>query len=249
MSWAGRRKGLYIGTMSAIFLAVFAFVLYTVFSHPTSCFNGTKDGTELDIDCGGACSRMCMQEVRSPIVLWSRFLPVAPSTYTAAAYIENQNVGAYVKSVRYTFKLFDAKNVLIAERQGIVSIAPTRITPIIEANINTGNRVPTRAFFEFLDIPLWDKAIDTPAVRVSGQDLDAGGQRLSVVVHNDSTKNISSLPVAAVLFDENGAAQAASVSIVPSVEKGGQAPVFFTWPTAPLRPVVRAEVIALPTPR
>ncbi len=249
MSWARRRKGLYIGTAAAIFLVIAAFILYAFLSRPASCFNGLKDGNEKNIDCGGACSRMCMEDVQAPLVLWTRVLPLAPSTYTAAAYIENKNVGSYVRAARYTFKLFAANNVLVAERQGVTSIASGRITPIIEANISTGSRTPARAFFEFLDTPMWDKAAGTPEVRVDGQNLDASGQRLSVVVHNDSGSNISNLSVAAVLFDDSGTAQAASVSVVPSLGKGQQTPVVFTWPLAPTQSIVRAEVVALPIPK
>lgn len=249
MSWSGRRKGLYISASLIVFVCLAGFVAYSIFSKPASCFNNLKDGTELDVDCGGSCSRMCIQSVRPPQVLWTRFLPLAPSTYTVVSYVENQNTGSYVKQARYTFKLFDANNVLIAERQGATSIAPARFTPIIETNIQTGSRIPARAFFEFLETPLWDKAIDTPTVRVDGQNLDASGQRLSVSVHNDSAKRIDALSVAATLFDESGAAQAASVSVIPHLEKGESTEVVFTWPEAPAHPIVRAEVIALPIPR
>jgi hypothetical protein len=175
-------------------------------------------------------------------------LPLAPSTYTTVAYIENQNNGAYVKEAQYTVKLFDANNVLIAERQGVTAIAPTRFTPVIETNIQTGSRIPTRAFFEFLDAPLWDTASTVPVIRVDNENLDPSGQRLSVVVHNDGTKRVDTLPVAATLFDETGAAQAASVSVIARLEKGEQTEVVFTWPSPPRRTVVRAEVLALPTP-
>ena len=249
MSWAGRRQGLYIGTSAIIFLALVSFVGIKIFVHPASCFNNVQDGTETGVDCGGACSRMCMNSVHPATVLWTRFLPLAPSTYTVAAYLENQNVGSYVKEARYTFKFFDDKNVLIAERQGTTVIAPTRITPVVETNINTGSRAPVKAFFEFLDEPLWDKAVDTPQIRVDGQDLDPSGQRLSVMVHNDGVKDASDIPVGAVLFDANGQAQAASMSVVPSIARNSSVPVVFTWPMAPAQPIVRAEVTALPTPQ
>jgi hypothetical protein len=123
------------------------------------------------------------------------------------------------------------------------------MTPIVETNINTGNRVPAKAFFEFLDTPLWDKAAQVPVVRVEEENLAQSGQRLSVTVHSDDRAALDNLPVAAILYDADGQAQAASVSVIPHIDREGQTQVVFTWPTAPQKPVIRAEVIALPAPR
>lgn len=248
-TWGTRRKALYITTAGLFVFALLGALAYAILSRPSSCFNGVRDGSEQDVDCGGSCSRMCIQSVRPPNVLWTRYFTLAPNTYSVAAYVENTNSGAYVRQARYVFKLFDTNNILIAERQGIAAIAPTRITPIVETNINTGNRTPARAFMEFTATPQWDRALAVPPIRVDSEDLSPSGQRLSVMVHNDDVKDVANLSVAAVLFDAEGQAQAASVSVIPLLERAGQTQVVFTWPLAPKRPIVRAEVVALPTPR
>ncbi len=246
MSWAGRRKGLYITTGSLIAAALMGGIGYLFFYHPATCFDSIKNGAESGIDCGGACTRMCLGDAMAPVVLWTRYFPLTPQTYSVAAYIENPNVHTYVKAAPYTFKLFDADNVLIAERQGVVTIAPTRFVPIIETNINVGNRIPTQAFFEFTDTLAWDKTNAAPRVEIGQQDLDPSGQRLSVSVRNISGASLAEVPVTAILFDRAGTAQAASVSVIPSLDRDELTQVVFTWPQPPARPAIRAEVTALP---
>lgn len=247
MSWASRRKILYTGTALLIVVGISGAVAYALLNRPASCLDGQKNGGEKGIDCGGSCSRICEGDAQAPVVLWSRALQVAPGIYTAAAYIENRNSLAYARHVRYTFRLFDDRNVLIAERVGVASIASTRFVPIIESNIATGNRVPTRAFFEFQDAPMWETG-ELPRLTLSDQTLDEEDRRVSVRVRNDSGRLLTGIPVAAILYDAEGTAQAASVSSIKRLEKGASEEVVFTWPSQFSRPVIETQIIALPTP-
>lgn len=247
MSWSGRRKTLYTGTSFLIVFLISGAVAYALLNRPASCLDGKQNGGEKGVDCGGSCARVCEGDAQAPVVLWSRALEVAPGIYTAAAYIENRNSLAYARHVRYAFRLFDERNVLIAERIGVASIAPTRFVPIIESNIATGNRVPTRAFFEFQDAPMWEKG-ELPRLTLSDQTLDEEGRRVSVKVRNDSGRLLTGIPVTAILYDADGTAQAASVSSIKRLEKGASEEVVFTWPSHFLKPIVETQIIALPTP-
>lgn len=247
MSWAGRRKGLYIGTSLIVLLALAGAVGYAWFSRPATCADGARNGNEQGVDCGGACARVCEGDALAPVVLWSRAFELAPGVYTAAAYIENRNGSMFARNVRYVFRLFDDRNVLIAERSGMATLAPTRFIPIIEANIATGNRAPARAFFELSSAPMWERG-EAPDVEIVGQVFDENARRVALTVRNASLRDVEGMPVAAVLFDASGTAQAASVSVVPRLKKGAQEAVVFTWPSAFAAPIVEAQVIALPTP-
>lgn len=247
MSWSGRRKGLYVGTTLLIVILISGAVAYVFLNRPATCLDGARNGNEKGIDCGGSCARICEGDAQAPVVLWTRALRVAPGIYTAAAYIENRNNDAFARHVRYTFRLFDDRNVLIAERVGVTAIAPTRFVPVIEANISTGNRVPTRAFFEFADTPMWERG-SLPRLELSNQVLDEENRKVSLHVRNDSGKAVSGIPIATILYDANGTAQAASVSSIKRLEKGATEQVVFTWPSAFSVPIIEAQVIALPTP-
>ena len=247
MSWAGRRKGLYIGASLTILLTIAAIIGYAWLSRPATCTDGVRNGSEQAVDCGGACTRVCEGDAQAPAVLWSRAFELAPGVYTAAAYVENRNGGMYARNVRYVFRLFDDRNVLIAERSGMATLAPTRFIPIVEANIATGNRAPARAFFELSSAPMWERG-EAPKVEIVGQVFDENARRVALTVRNASMRDIDGMPVAAVLFDASGTAQAASVSVVPRLKKGADEPIVFTWPSAFAAPIVEAHVIALPTP-
>jgi hypothetical protein len=109
---------------------------------------------------------VCKEEALSLIVLWSRAFEVAPHTYTAAAYVQNPNVGAGAKSVPYSFQLFDEKNSLIVERVGVINIPPVQTTPFIDPNIDVGNRVVARALFAFSEVPVWNRISNMPQLRI-----------------------------------------------------------------------------------
>lgn len=247
-SWAGRRKLLYIVTTALVLFAVIGTLGYAWLNRPASCLDGKKNGTEEQIDCGGSCSRICEGKAEAPVLLWTRSFEVAPGVYNVAAYVENRNGGAYARNVKYSFRLFDERNVLIAERIGLATIAPTRFVPIVETAIATGNRTPARAFFEFQDAPLWERGV-APSIEYAKQLFDESGRKLSVDVRNASARDLTNVPVATILYDAQGTAQAASVSLVPRIQKGKSEQVVFTWPTPFKAPIVEAQVIALPLPQ
>lgn len=246
-SWAGRRKLLYSATTISVLLLVIGAVSYAWLSRPASCLDGKKNGNEEQIDCGGSCARICQGGAQAPVLLWTRSFEVAPGVYNAAAYVENRNGAAYARNVKYSFRLFDDRNVLIAERVGMATIAPTRFVPIVETAIATGNRVPARAFFEFQDAPMWERGT-APSVEYERQIFDEGGRKLSVDVRNTSSRDLTNVPVAAILYDAQGTAQTASVSLVPRIGKGKSEQVVFTWPLPFTAPIVEAQIVALPLP-
>ncbi len=249
MSWAGRRQGVYLGTFAIIVFAIVGSIAFAFFSRPPSCTNNIKDGKETGVDCGGTCARICEGIAQEPVVLWTRYFELAPTIYTVAAMVENKNPESYVKAARYVFKLYDATNVLIAQRQGVASIAPTRFVPIVETGISTGNRVPVKAFFEFIDQPLWDNAENTPTLTILKKDADFAQRKITVTVRNDSIGEVRSVPVAVVVYDENGTAIAASRSVIARLPKGSGETVVFTWPLPFKNTPVNFEVIALPIPQ
>lgn len=247
LSWSFRRKALYYA-VAAVVVLVLAVAVWKVFLTRTpTCGDGIRNGTELGVDCGGACQKLCADTARSPLVLWARAFSSAPSTYTAAAYVQNQNAGAGAKGVRYSFQLFDAKNILVVERRGTIDIPPIHTVPIIESNIDVGSRDVARTLFSFSELPVWSAVGDElPSLRLTQQSLNPDASRLSANLVNDSLHDAARVTVAAVLFDSQGVARAASKTTLASLPRKSSRTVVFTWPGG-VEDIVRAEMTILPS--
>jgi len=205
-----------------------------LFLHKTpTCFDGKTNGEERGVDCGGSCLLLCPFEVTEPFVLWSRAFKVTEGVYSAVAYIEHANSNAVVMDAPYVFKVFDNANVLITEREGTAYILPNIVTPIFEANISTGERIPTRTTFEFTRDLSWEQSsISGSPYVVRNQKLSRleSVPRIDATVLNQSLVDLFDLEVVGVVFDVNDNAIAASQTIIPLIEKQSSKEIVFTWP-------------------
>ncbi len=243
LTWSGRRKALYTSVGGVLALMLLIFVYQALFSAPPICNDGVQNGDEHGVDCGGSCALLCAGESRAPVVLWARAFEAAPQTYTAAAYVQNNNPGAGARRVAYTFQLFDQDNKLVVDRAGVADLPPVPTIPIVETGIHVGFRSVSRAIFSFSSDPEWRKAGALPKLAVSGQKLAADASRLEATVSNDSFSDVRAA-AAAVLFDAEGVARAASKSTVV-VPARSSVPIVFTW-GQPAGGIVRAEITLLP---
>lgn len=250
LSWSSRRKFLYTAIAGIFLLAALFFVWNTFFNIPPTCQDNIQNGTELGVDCGGVCSLICGEQSRVPVVLWARAFPNGVNNYTAAAYLQNNNPHAGAKGVQYSFQLFDEKNELIVEQRGVADIPPLLTVPIVESNINVGNRTVVRTLFLFRSTPVWHivPPESLPFVTVGDKNLAPDASRLSATLSNTSTIDTSRITVVAVLFDAQGVARAASKSIVGSLARKSKTSVVFTWPQSanpPAGGIVRTEITPL----
>lgn len=247
LSWSFRRQALYYGVALIVAVIVLLAGWKVFFTHVPTCSDGVKNGTELGVDCGGVCAPLCKDTARAPSVLWARSFQSAPSTYTAAAYLRNNNPGAGARSVRYSFRLLDSDNLLIVEREGVIDLPPITIIPIVEPNISAGNRTPVHTSFSFSDVPVWNKVTEElPVLHVIEQNLSSDASRLAVQVVNDSVQDTAHIVVEAVLFDSEGVARGASKTIVASLPHKSSQPIIFTWPGG-IPDIVRAEITTIPS--
>ncbi|HEY5383498.1 MAG TPA: hypothetical protein VIJ88_03015, partial [Candidatus Paceibacterota bacterium] len=167
-----------------------------------------------------------------------------------AAYIQNNNPGAGAKNVAYSFQLFDANNSLVIERDGVANLPPVQTIPIIEPNIVVNNRTVTHVQFAFSQTPpaVWSRVLagSIPTLGITQQNLNAGASRLSAVVVNNTLHDASQVTIAAVLFDGQGVARAASKSLLATLPAQSSMPVVFTW-RGGVPNIVRAEITVLPS--
>jgi len=258
LSWSGRRQLMYYA-VGFVLLAVFVYVVWaSFFNTPATCFDGKQNGAEMGVDCGGSCALICQDSAHPPVVSWARSFETGPGTYTAAAYIQNNNLGAGAKNVKYDIQLFDASNSLIKDLEGSLDLPPVSVVPIVVPNIGVGNAVVARTFlcFEYdprcspspAAPPAWKKvaAKSLPTLFVSQQNHNADYSRVSATISNQTLFDAKNITVAAVLFDSQGVARAASKSLVQAVPAQSEQPVVFTWPTG-TPDIVRAEITVLPS--
>jgi len=232
-----------------VVLLVLAYAAWASFFNTSpSCFDNKQDGTELGVDCGGSCSLVCPDTARQPVVSWARSFLVAPGSYTLAAYVQNNNIGAGAKAVPYSFQLFDADNSLIKEVDGTADLPPVSVVPIIVPNVSVQNRVVAHVEFAFSSVPSWHTVAGSslPSLSISEQNLSADGSRLSAILTNQTLIDAQNITVAAVLFDADGVARAASKSYVADVAAQSGEQVVFTWPSG-VPNIVRAEITVLPS--
>ncbi len=229
MSWASRRQALFIGMGLLLFVVVASAAVFYFYPKP-SCTDGKQNQNEQGVDCGGACQKICLNTVIPLAVEWTRPFVVTPGVSSVVAYVANPNVKLGAENVPYIFRLYDDKNLLIAERRGKALIIPNASFPIFEGGIGTGSRSPARAHFEFTGVPSWRTLRGASLLiqdKVLSEPLTA--PRFSAVLGNSTSKLINNIEVVAVLFDGSGNAMAASETFVERLGKGEKREVIFTW--------------------
>lgn len=251
MSWASRRRTAIILGFLVIFGVATLIPLAIWWYEPATCFDGKQNQGETAPDRSGPCALLDERQLISHAIQWVRAFSVRDGTWSAVTYIENPNDGAGVVRAPYRFKLYDADNILVAERESSSYIMPGTVTPIYEGGFDTGNRKVARAFFEFSAPLVWERMQDTSgSITISGKSLldVLTAPRVIAIVHNTSVSEAREIHVVAVVFDTAGNAIASSRTIVPVLPPNGRENLVFTWPEAFTAPVGRVDVLPLRAP-
>lgn len=248
LDWSQKRKLYYGIAWSLIFVAIVgAFAVSYYVNREETCFDVRQNQDEEGVDCGGVCQIVCKESIKPPILLWSRAFPVSGGVYNAVAYVENENTDLGVEEGLYSFRLYDANNIIIAERKGRTFIGPGERLAIFEPRISTGERTPRRAFFEFLSFSEWKRTdrVQKPPIFVRDQKLsnDESNTRLFARIQNGTIVNIADIDAVAILYGRDGNALAVSATKVDLLPSEGSREIVFTWPKLSLDDIVNTEVI------
>lgn len=251
MSWASRRRLIYTLSICAFFGVILGIPSAIWWYEAPSCFDKKLNQAETAPDKGGPCILLDERALSPYSVLWSRSFSVRGGSYNATAYVENPNSEASARSVRYIFRLYDEKNIVVAERVGKTFIMPGGITPVFEGSIPTGNRSVSRTYFEFLELPVWERLIDVASVLVISNKVTLSPEstpRVTARVENTSVSAIIEPTFVAIIFDTAGNAFAASQTTLPRLEGGQIGEIVFTWP-APFPSIVgRVDILPVVAP-
>lgn len=236
--WRRVQYGLgYLTVLAAVSTGVYFMYVYQT---PT-CFDRDKNGTEIGVDCGGVCTRICAFTVKPPTVVWAKSFEVIKGQYNAVGYVENKNVGAGTPLIEYTFKLFDDDG-LITEKSGKTVLPPDSTYPVFEGRINTAGRVPTNTTLELTPAELWYPSnFGREQFRTVDLDLAEAGSRpkLRVKMENTELTEARDVEVVATIFDARGNPLTASQTFVDIFPARSQKDLVFTWPY-PIAKTVRS---------
>lgn len=230
LSWSARRQLLYLLAILFVF-AIGAIFVYLKIAAPT-CFDGKQNQKEQGIDCGGQCKRECLGVIKEPVILWVKPLKVVGGVYDVVAVAENRNLFLSAQSVKYQFKLYDERNILIASKEGETFINPGRKFAVFDHGIIAGSRVPARAFLEFQKDIEWEiyKGENLGIVVSKKEYSDLPRPSLSVTVENKTLADVKELVATAIIYGNDDNAIAASAMKIGEIKGGSSAEVFFTWP-------------------
>lgn len=237
-SWGAQRQILILLVFFALVIGAFSGIYVLYFKPQPTCFDGLQNQGELGVDCGGGCSAVCVSEVTPLVTFWTRLFEVTDKAYDVAAFVENPNAGYGVPSLRYTFRVFDANNVIIVEREGETFVNEKDRFVIVEARLDVGNRIPARAIVEFDDI-VW-KRLPRDDARQNPRPFSLEDKqlvlephpRLSAKLVNMAAVPLKNISVSAVVLDRDDNALGVSSTVVDLLPRGGAADIAFTWPQA-----------------
>ncbi len=232
MSWAVKKRVLYF----SVFLAVIIFIIggsFFLFINTTpSCTDEVKNQNEVGIDCGGPCKFFCDSQMVDLNILWTRSFLIAPGVYNSVAYMENSNMKAGIKEIKYIFKLFDKKGVLIKERVGKDFVPPGKTFAIFEPAVRVGNRIVARTDIKIKGDLKWKKMKKFKRVfeiQDVVKELNQKNPKITATLVNNLTKEISNIEITATIFDLEGNALNASQTYVEKIGKREKKEIFFTW--------------------
>lgn len=234
LSWSAKRKFIIIFILFILFGTPTGIYVYQKLQKPPSCSDGVKNQDERDVDCGGICKIACFANVKQdPDIQWSRAYYVAPGVYNLVAYIQNPNIDYISQPAKYVFRVYDDKNVLITTREGVVGIPTSKIFPIFESTVNTGNIIPKIVTFEFVEPVTWIEYFgNKPEIEVVEQKLSRldTSPKLDVKIVNRTINTYKNVEVIAIIYNEEGNSVLSSRTFIDKIGDKSEASVVFTWP-------------------
>lgn len=227
MEWATKRQLQYaLVVLGAILVAAIA-LWFTFFYKAPTCSDGVMNQKEEGVDCGGQCTKVC--EAPAVSALWSRSVKVADGVYHAVAMVRNPATDAGTNNLPYTFFLYDADNILVAQRSGSMILEPGETVPLLETNIVTRERVPVKTFVEF-GRAIWRERSRTQSpVVVNSEVFDPEALRLTARVSNSTPTLVPKVILTALVYGKDEVVIAASQTILGDIPPRGETEAVFTW--------------------
>ena len=242
MPWGTKRQLFYALIVLGVIVALLIGSWFLFFYRAPTCIDGKMNQNEEGIDCGGGCAKVC--EAPAVSAVWARSVKVADGVYHAVAMIKNPATDAGTTNLPYTFFLYDADNILVAQRSGSMVLEPGETIPLLETNIVTRERAPTKTFVEFGQAVWREKSRTQSPVIIDTEVLDQENLRLSARVSNTTPKAVPKIILTALLYGKDEVLVAASQTVLAEIPARGVVEAGFTWQENFPEEIVRTVVTA-----
>ena len=248
MTWAAKRRIMYLGALLILFTGLLVRILWPYFHEAPTCTDKKQNGAETGVDCGGMCAIYCPGEAKPISVSWSRSFLVTDGVYNAVAYIENKNQKAGIYKVGYEFKFYDDKNLFITNRTGSTFVAPNGRSAIFEPNIVVStNRPIKRTTFAFTNEPRFLKVNEKfdPLSLITSAGVPTEVQtspKLEAKIKNRTPMDFVGVESIAILYDKDEIAIGASKTYLDGIKAGEQNNLYFSWLLPFSVPVATTEI-------
>ena len=236
MEWSKKRKILYTLVFAGIIILLVSYPVYQL-THPVpTCFDKKQNGSEVGVDCGGACARVCTTDVKLPRVVWAKAFYLDGGTYDLGAYVENPNTSAGVKNARYTMRVLGNNGNVLAEKSGSTELAPASSILLFETGVSFSGTVDhVEVSFNTEDLASWTKAFTPHSLLATKnqnlKNVDSKPRFDAVLVNIDPVKELANLALGAIIYDALRHPIAVSKTYVDRIPKSGEQNIFFTWPS------------------
>lgn len=250
MSWAARRRFIILLIIGAVGVSFLAIILIATFYTSPSCSDGAQNQGEAGIDCGGPCSFLCIDQQRSPTVLFTKAISNGAGRTDVVASVENVNATSVAKNVPYTVTLYGPGQIFVQQVTGVLDLPPSSTIPIFIPGISTGNQKITNVFLTIDPSVLkWftmTNAMSTiPVIKNTTLGGTATAPRIDAVLSNANITLLENVRVVVLVHNSQGEVIAASETIVPNIPAQGQASATFTWNNAFIDVPATIEVIPI----
>ncbi|MEI7425752.1 MAG: hypothetical protein WCK16_02380 [Candidatus Moraniibacteriota bacterium] len=146
------QKRMIIGLIYAVFFLAVSWFFYSLFRTKPTCFDGTKNQNEEDVDCGGVCLKKCKKIQAQDLTTGD--LGVVESSiageYDFYGAVANPNNVYGSKNFIYKIIFLDETGSVMTEKQGSSFILPGDKKYIIENNIKL-TKMPAKIQFSVTD--------------------------------------------------------------------------------------------------
>ncbi len=230
--WSTKRRWMYGGGVVLVIAIISIAVFWSIFYKSPTCTDGTKNGDETGVDCGGSCKNLCTSDALNPAILWAKVFNISGDVYNAVAYVENPNLNSSNAQAKYQFTIYDEKNKPVTVREGYVKIPRGKKFAIFETGIVLKNSKAKSADFKFLSYSNWVRdARKDPDVSIQYNVLESTSTTPKLVgtVTNQSLVNIPRIELVVFALDGNENVVGASRTYIDNLYKDTTQDFVFTW--------------------
>ena len=204
-----KKQTVVIAVFAAIFL-LFVFFIYSIVKPKPTCFDGTKNQNEEDVDCGGVCQAKCAIKAVDLTVGKTGFLAGGAGSYDLFAEVINPNYRVGSGQFQYEFTLKDSSGSVLAKKSGVNFILPGEKKYVIETSVPISGTVASAEFRAYN--PQWTEFStdyqQKPELRVVNKNYSeissgVGFAEATGLLKNESLFDFSNIKLKIILKDSS----------------------------------------------